>query len=324
MLDEFKQAYNLIMESGIYGRDNGDYSPEQAAQDFIKKYNLKLNESTGKYDCDGDMEEIEDPKDRYYDGWQIPVPLGVVKGNFTNVEYHNVDGVWRTQDIYTWFSCHFKSFKNFPTRVEGNFVIHVDNHFRATDMTGMPQWVGGDFILDGARYLKTMVGAPSHVGGNFVCSHCYGLTDCTGAPQDIGEGVDLTWNYRLTSLKGLPRVINGDLICDKCKALNDLDHGPIRVTGKIVLAGTLPKVVQNAWKLRVSGKKSLKDMEKLAGMHRINGIAMPRGARAHNMRWKNDGSGGVEDPNHGYETPTYLDKIRGESREVRKHKRVVK
>ena len=40
---------------------------EQAAEDFIKKYNLKLNESTGRYDCDGDMSEIKDPKDRYYD-----------------------------------------------------------------------------------------------------------------------------------------------------------------------------------------------------------------------------------------------------------------
>ena len=39
-------------------------------------------------------EEIKDPKDRYYDGWQIPVPLGVVKGSFTNMHYYDSDWGW--------------------------------------------------------------------------------------------------------------------------------------------------------------------------------------------------------------------------------------
>lgn len=76
--DTFKRTYKLIMEEldekfweerKMWGKDKGDYPPEQAAEDFIKKYNLKLNESTGRYDCDGNMVEIKDPKDRYYDGW---------------------------------------------------------------------------------------------------------------------------------------------------------------------------------------------------------------------------------------------------------------
>ena len=321
LLDTFERTYKLIMEESaeawrdrnMWGKDKGDYSPEQAAEDFIKTYNLKLNESTGRYDCDGDMSEIKDPKDRYYDGWQIPVPLGVVKGNFTNVRYSNIPAdAWNRDRIFTWDSCTFKSFKNFPTRVEGNFVCSVSNRFKATDMTGMPEYVGGDFILDGARYLKTMQGAPKHVGGNFVCSHCYSLTDCVGAPQDIGEGVDLTWNYRLSSLKGLPKVINGDLICDKCKSLSTFEGAPEKVTGKIKLAGMIPRAEMNAWKLKVTGK-SLRQQEKRYGMHRNEGKAMARGATAHNY---------YTDSHH--EKPLYTDKIRGESREVRRHKRVVK
>ena len=326
--DTFKRTYKLIIdeldekfwkEKNMWGKDTGKYTPERAAEDFIKKYDLKLNESTGRYDCDGDMSEIKDPADRYYDGWQIPVPLGVVKGNFTNMHYYDSDWGWG-HGVSSYHSCVFKSFKNFPRRVEGNFVCSVSNRFRAETLEGLPEYVGGDCIIDGARYLKTMIGAPKHIGGNFACSHCYGLTNCEGCPQDIGEGIDLTWNYRLVSLKGLPKVINGDLICAKCKSLSDLESGPEKVTGKITLAGTLSKAEMNAWKLKVTGK-GLRQQEKRSGMHRSEGRAVARGTKVlhYDDEYKRFSSEKVPKGEHFWK-----EKIRGESREVRRHKRVVK
>lgn len=316
MLDKFEKTYSMIME-GVgdfnWGEGSGEYTDEQAAEDFIKKYNLKLNESTGRYDCDGDMSEIKDPDDRYRAGWQIPVPLGVVKGNFTNIRYSNIPAdAWNNDRIFTWHSCEINSFKNFPTRVEGNLVIAVNSRSHVETMEGMPEYVGGDFICDGARYLKSLQGAPKHVGGNFVVSHCYSLVDCVGAPTEIGEGVDLTWNYRLVSLKGLPSTINGDLICQKCKSLATLEGAPEKVTGKVMLAGQISKAEQNAYKQKVTGK-GLRQQEKRFGMHRNEGMAMARGATAHNYQ---------TDSHH--EKPLYRDKIRGESREIRRHKKVVK
>ena len=318
MKDVFDRTCKLIMQAYDWkdfnwGEDDGKYTPEQAAEDFIKKYNLKLNESTGRYDCDGDMSEIKDPKDRYRAGWQIPVPLGVVKGNFTNVQYSNVPNDGFVSDhMHTWDSCAINSFKNFPTRVEGNLVIFINNRSHVETMEGMPEYVGGDCIVDGARFLKSLQGAPKHVGGNFVASHCYSLVNCEGAPQEIGEGVDLTWNYRLVSLKGLPSTINGDLICQKCKSLATLEGAPEKVTGKVMLAGTISKAEMNAYKQKVTGK-GLREQERRFGMHRTSGVAMARGATAHN--WQR---------NSHSEKPLYTDKIRGESREIRRHRRVVR
>lgn len=132
--------------------------------------------------------------------------------------------------------------------VEGDVIFSPSQETPLTSLRGAPQWVGGDFIVSGAR-LYDFKGGPSYVGGHFVASDAQ-LISLIGSPKTIKgevfldrssfrslEGItqeeSLTLNARAStgiSLQGLPATMQRiDMTGSYC--LNDLKGAPSQITG---------------------------------------------------------------------------------------------
>lgn len=222
---------------------------DKIKEKFIKKYNLKLNPSTGRYDCDGDIIGFTNNDLINY---QIPVPLGEVKGSFAGTDKRfDIVSFNRNDGIGT--SCSgIETFKNFPTKVGVDFIIGQAN---IESLEGCPVEVGRNFVLDYARYLKSLMGAPQKVGGHFICAHAYRLTSLVGMPQQFNGDFNLLWDYSLPSLQGGPRTVTGDFNLFKCKNIKSLANAPIRVGGNVNFGQTaIPAAQRAAYKRMIKPK----------------------------------------------------------------------
>ena len=177
-------------KNGLTGEHNGN--PETANDELARKYNLKLNPTTGLYDCNGN---VKVGKDLVKDG-RLVIGFGTVKGNF---------------DCHL---CDLTSLEGAPQKVGGNF--YCTNNNSLTSLEGAPQKVGKDFDCS-LNKLTSLEGAPQEVGGSFDCSF-NNLTTIKGAPQKVGGNFECNNNnliYNETKFYGfLPDVIKGNLKAD--------------------------------------------------------------------------------------------------------------
>ena len=131
--------------------------------EIVRKYNLKYNESTGRYDCNGNVDVISAKDDLVANG-RFVIPFGVVGGNFycQHIRLESLEGA--------------------PTEVGDTFYCQYN---RFSTLEGAPRKVGRDFICSYNYYLTSIKGAPTEVGGDFFCNHCK-IESLEGAPEKVG------------------------------------------------------------------------------------------------------------------------------------------
>jgi len=191
---------------------------QQRMSDQLKKYNLVYDETTGLYNCDGD---VKVGKDLVSPDGKLGVKFGVVKGHFdcSDINLTSLEGA--PQEVGGYFDCNFNdliSLEGAPQKVGGNFECS-DNLL--TSLAGAPQEVGGYFDCS-TNDLTSLEGAPQKVGGYFNCS-VNQLTSLEGVPQEVGRDFYCGKN-QLTSLKGAPQKVGGDFYCGENDLIFDETH----------------------------------------------------------------------------------------------------
>ena len=203
-LDEPSQRLQLLdgsyMETQKY-----KWTPEEQSKIFFLKHNLKLNEQTGRYDCQEEMEIF----DSQLVNGQIPVPIGTV------------DGYFKIRDCWS-----LSTLVNGPVRVRGNF--YADHCPDLKNLEGAPEVVFGNFVIDNCHGLTSLVGAPKAVS-EFNCANCISLSSLEGLTPKIQNNLFIYDCTNLTSLVGCPEELDGTFDCSDCYSLDSLSGGPKKV-----------------------------------------------------------------------------------------------
>lgn len=191
---------------------------DATGDELARKYNLKLNSTTGLYDCDGD---VKVGKDLVKDG-RLVIRFGTVDGGFDCSKNKLISLGGCPQKVGGFFDCSVNSLTSLegaPQKVGKDFYC---DHNYLTSLKGCPQEVGCDFYCE-QNVLSSLEGAPQSIGGWFYCAN-NNLTTLEGAPQKVGGNFDCS-NNSLTSLKGAPQKVGGTFDCSN-NSLTSLEGAP--------------------------------------------------------------------------------------------------
>lgn len=173
-------------------------------------------------------------------------------------------------------SLKLKSMEGFPTKVHGDVhlgktnvasstggskLAHVGgdlifHHYDADSFIGLPEYVGGDFIVTDCPSLKSLKGMPKEIGGD--CKFpARVIKSLTGLSQKIGGDLEISSPGFIADASGLgevggslhlrvrgsnfkfsylPRTINGDLTIETdINGITSLEGFPEKVNGSITL-----------------------------------------------------------------------------------------
>ena len=159
---------------------DSDLTDEQRS--FLKgscgeRWTVKLN---GRIDVNGPV------LISWYEGSNIPVKFGVVKGDFDCSGSNLVSLEGSPNIVYGEFVCsecvYLKSLKGSPNFVGDSFICSNVPGLR--NLEGAPREVGGEFNCEKCQNLKSLVGAPPVFSGNFNLEHCPNLESLMGISED--------------------------------------------------------------------------------------------------------------------------------------------
>lgn len=190
-------------------------------ESFIKKNNLVLNEQTGRYDSQGDVEVL----DSNLINGHFPLKFGHIKGNFsTNAcqKLNSLENGPTEVDGACSFYGQFKTMKGAPVRVGDLLAI---GSLVLESLEGCTQEVGGDFAIRYTNWLKTLQGGPRKVGGDYTVSS-YALTSLQGAPGLINGEFEISNSPQLTDFRGGPQRVLGNFYCFQLSGLKSLRGSP--------------------------------------------------------------------------------------------------
>ena len=173
---------------------------------FISDNNLKWNNLTKRYDCNGDVKVNGDI---------------IINGKFA-IKFGYING---------FFDCSYNSLTSLdgaPNEVGGNFDCSSNS---LTSLDGAPQTVGGDFDCSDNE-LTTLKGAPQIVSCSFFCPKNH-LTSLKGAPKYVGGDFDCRYNI-LKNFDGAPKNVGGDFYCVNNPNLVLPNNKPIWIDGNLI------------------------------------------------------------------------------------------
>lgn len=246
---------------------------EKAKQQFINKFNLKYNQQTKRWDCDGDI-IIGDSGGHWSSLEILPVPLGVVKGKFEcnnkfvkgdyfptsvggkDLNQENIKNIIERNNLVfnketqSWDApgdvdikkqdlahCHGHLPIKFGV-VNGDFRFECGMYENLTSLQNSPRIVKGIFYF-GCSDVKNMVGGPEEVDGDIWPTNK--LESFEGAPRIIGGSIHSESNYELKSLEGLPEVVGGKLWFSWCHNLKSLKGAPQKCQAAMLGGTGIPK-----------------------------------------------------------------------------------
>ena len=206
------------------------YIDRKAIEHKIKKYGLKLNTETNRYDYipndyTGGFLNAKSFVRKDKKGFVID--FGYIEGNFWCSDTRLISLEGAPQEVSGYFDCsdnRLTSLEGAPTEVGGWFDC---SNNRLTSLEGAPQTVGESFDCF-ENQLSSLEGAPQTVGGYFDC-HKNQLTSLKGAPQKVGRSFYCGSN-QLTSLEGAPQTVGGRFDCSYTE-LTSLEGAP-RIVGE--------------------------------------------------------------------------------------------
>ena len=230
------------------------YIDRKAIEHKIKKYGIKLNTETNRYDYipnDYAGRFLNAKSFVRKDKKGFVIDFGYIEGTFWCSDTRLISLEGAPQEVSGDFDCsnnQLTSLKGAPQTVGGDFYCYEN---QLSSLEGAPQKVGGSFYcfnnqltsLKGApqtvggyfdchkNQLTSLKGAPQKVGRSFYCGSNQ-LTSLEGAPKIVGENFDCSSN-QLTSLKGAPQTVEGDFECRYNPNLHSLE-GIGEVKGEII------------------------------------------------------------------------------------------
>lgn len=129
--------------------------------------------------------------------------------------------------------------KDMTRLVNDSFVFYqVTKHVYIVDssletLEGGPVKVGGDFVINRNKKLKSLVGSPETCM-DYCANDCTTLKSFEGITQDIGGDLFLTGCILVTSFKGLPKTLYGGIDFRNCDAIKRLTGFPKTIHGSVV------------------------------------------------------------------------------------------
>lgn len=193
---------------------------KQTPERFVEKFNLKYNQQTKRYDSERNVwVYFEDIKNN-----QLPVPLGVINGNFSCEECTNLKftDYLPTKVTGILILCHLGTrarrmiqksdfYKNYVKQTPQRFIkaynLVYNEETKMYDFYGDRMDVDG-LMLTGWDHIPVKLGV---VKGNLYIDRIKELKSLQNCPEEVMGNLTISYNGQLRSLKYFPKHVHGNV-----------------------------------------------------------------------------------------------------------------